>query len=215
MKIGMVAGSLLCAVVCLPFPGGPSRSAQGSMPPRRRRSSAKKNTCSATSFIRAIRSAGPWSIAAGSARRFPPARRRPRRQPPRSRSGGCMKCSRTVQWFRPFGGERRHAAPPQRSRRGPLRQPHRSLRSPRFRRRGPCDRRAVGPGDDRRPGQAPASGSRIVKAAVAGQGEITIQLPEQAVAVGSRWSSPSNIDVPLATAACGGSAPCRVSSWRT
>ena len=37
----------------------------------------------------------------------------------------------------------------------------------------------------------------FVKAAVAGQGEITIQLPEQAVAVGSRWSSPSNIDVPL------------------
>ncbi len=36
----------------------------------------------------------------------------------------------------------------------------------------------------------------FVKAAVAGQGEITIQLPEQAVAVGSRWSSPSNIDVP-------------------
>ncbi len=38
----------------------------------------------------------------------------------------------------------------------------------------------------------------FVKAAVAGQGEITIQLPEQAVAVGSRWSSPNNIDVPLA-----------------
>ncbi len=38
----------------------------------------------------------------------------------------------------------------------------------------------------------------FVKAAVAGQGEITIQLPEQAVAVGSRWSSQNNIDVPLA-----------------
>jgi len=36
----------------------------------------------------------------------------------------------------------------------------------------------------------------FVKAAVAGQGEITIQLPEQAVAVGNRWSSQSNIDVP-------------------
>ena len=38
----------------------------------------------------------------------------------------------------------------------------------------------------------------FVKAAVAGQGEITIQLPEKAVAVGSRWSSGNNIDVPLA-----------------
>ena len=37
----------------------------------------------------------------------------------------------------------------------------------------------------------------FVKAAVAGQGEITIQLPEQAVAVGSCWSSQSNLDVPL------------------
>ncbi len=37
----------------------------------------------------------------------------------------------------------------------------------------------------------------FVKAAVAGQGEITIQLPEQAVAIGSRWSSPSNLEVPL------------------
>ena len=37
----------------------------------------------------------------------------------------------------------------------------------------------------------------FVKAAVAGQGEITIQLPEQAVAVGRRWSSQNNIDVPL------------------
>ena len=37
----------------------------------------------------------------------------------------------------------------------------------------------------------------FVKAAVAGQGEITIQLPEQAVAVGSCWSSQNNIDVPL------------------
>ena len=38
----------------------------------------------------------------------------------------------------------------------------------------------------------------FVKAAVAGQGEITIQLPEQAVAVGSQWSSRNNLDVPLA-----------------
>ena len=37
----------------------------------------------------------------------------------------------------------------------------------------------------------------FVKAAVAGQGEITIQLPEQAVAVGSSWVSWNNIDVPL------------------
>jgi hypothetical protein len=37
----------------------------------------------------------------------------------------------------------------------------------------------------------------FVKAAVAGQGEITIQLPEQAVAVGSRWSSENNFDLPL------------------
>ncbi len=37
----------------------------------------------------------------------------------------------------------------------------------------------------------------FVKAAVAGQGEITIQLPEQPVAVGSRWSSMNNLDVPL------------------
>ena len=37
----------------------------------------------------------------------------------------------------------------------------------------------------------------FVKAAVAGQGEITIQLPEQAVAVGSHWSSQNYIDVPL------------------
>jgi len=37
----------------------------------------------------------------------------------------------------------------------------------------------------------------FVKAAVAGQGEITIQLPEQAVAVGSCWSSPNKIEVPL------------------
>ena len=37
----------------------------------------------------------------------------------------------------------------------------------------------------------------FVKAAVAGQGEITIQLPEQAVAVGSCWSSRNYIDVPL------------------
>ena len=37
----------------------------------------------------------------------------------------------------------------------------------------------------------------FVKAAVAGQGEITVQLPEQAVAVGSRWSSLNNIEVPL------------------
>ena len=45
----------------------------------------------------------------------------------------------------------------------------------------------------------------FVKAAVAGQGEITIQLPDQAVAVGSGWSSQNNIDIPLPTAACGGS----------
>ena len=37
----------------------------------------------------------------------------------------------------------------------------------------------------------------FVKAAVAGQGEITIQLPDQAVAVGSRWSSENDIEVPL------------------
>ena len=37
----------------------------------------------------------------------------------------------------------------------------------------------------------------FVKAAVAGQGEITIQLPEQPVAVGSRWSSETDFDVPL------------------
>jgi hypothetical protein len=37
----------------------------------------------------------------------------------------------------------------------------------------------------------------FVKAAVAGQGEITIQLPEQAVPVGSQWSSENNLDVPL------------------
>jgi hypothetical protein len=37
----------------------------------------------------------------------------------------------------------------------------------------------------------------FVKAAVAGQGEITIQLPEQPVAVGSHWSSINNLDVPL------------------
>jgi hypothetical protein len=37
----------------------------------------------------------------------------------------------------------------------------------------------------------------FVKAAVAGQGEITIQLPEQAVAAGGRWSSVNNLDVPL------------------
>ena len=37
----------------------------------------------------------------------------------------------------------------------------------------------------------------FVKAAVAGQGEITIQLPERAVAVGSSWSSQRNIEVPL------------------
>ena len=37
----------------------------------------------------------------------------------------------------------------------------------------------------------------FVKAAVAGQGEITIQLPEKAIAAGSRWSSESHIDVPL------------------
>jgi hypothetical protein len=37
----------------------------------------------------------------------------------------------------------------------------------------------------------------FVKAAVPGQGEITVQLPEQAVPVGEGWSSQSNIDVPL------------------
>jgi hypothetical protein len=37
----------------------------------------------------------------------------------------------------------------------------------------------------------------FVKAAVAGQGEITIQLPEEAVSVGSQWSSQNNLDVPL------------------
>jgi hypothetical protein len=38
----------------------------------------------------------------------------------------------------------------------------------------------------------------FVKAAVAGQGEITIQLPDQPVAVGGHWSSINNLDVPLA-----------------
>jgi hypothetical protein len=38
----------------------------------------------------------------------------------------------------------------------------------------------------------------FVKAAVAGQGEITIQLPDQAVAVGKSWTSKNDIDVPLA-----------------
>jgi hypothetical protein len=38
----------------------------------------------------------------------------------------------------------------------------------------------------------------FVKAAVAGQGEITIQLPEQPVAVGSQWSSKNDLNVPLA-----------------
>ncbi len=37
----------------------------------------------------------------------------------------------------------------------------------------------------------------FVKAAVAGQGEITIQLPERPLAVGSRWTSLNNLDVPL------------------
>jgi hypothetical protein len=37
----------------------------------------------------------------------------------------------------------------------------------------------------------------FVKAAVAGQGEITTELPAQAMAVGSRWSSQSHLDVPL------------------
>ena len=37
----------------------------------------------------------------------------------------------------------------------------------------------------------------FVKAAVAGQGEITILLPEQAVAVGSSWTSSDFIDVPM------------------
>jgi hypothetical protein len=37
----------------------------------------------------------------------------------------------------------------------------------------------------------------FVKAAVAGQGEITIQLPEEPVAVGGHWASLNNIDVPL------------------
>jgi len=38
----------------------------------------------------------------------------------------------------------------------------------------------------------------FVKAAVAGQGEITIQLPDHPLAVGSRWSCLNNLDVPLA-----------------
>jgi hypothetical protein len=37
----------------------------------------------------------------------------------------------------------------------------------------------------------------FVKAAVAGQGEITIQLPDHPVAVGGHWSSLNNLDVPL------------------
>lgn len=37
----------------------------------------------------------------------------------------------------------------------------------------------------------------FVKAAVPGQGEITIQLPERPVAVGGRWSCLNNLDVPL------------------
>jgi hypothetical protein len=37
----------------------------------------------------------------------------------------------------------------------------------------------------------------FVKAAVAGQGEITIQLPDHPVAVGSHWMSLNNLDVPL------------------
>jgi hypothetical protein len=37
----------------------------------------------------------------------------------------------------------------------------------------------------------------FVKAAVAGQGEITIQLPERPVAVGGRWTCLNNLDVPL------------------
>ena len=37
----------------------------------------------------------------------------------------------------------------------------------------------------------------FVKAAVAGQGEITIQLPEHSVAIGSQWTSLDNVDVPL------------------
>ena len=38
----------------------------------------------------------------------------------------------------------------------------------------------------------------FIKAAVAGQGEITVQMPDQPVAVGSGWSSTTAIDVPLA-----------------
>jgi len=37
----------------------------------------------------------------------------------------------------------------------------------------------------------------FVKAAVAGQGEITIQLPEKTVAVGARWSNQVVFDIPL------------------
>ena len=37
----------------------------------------------------------------------------------------------------------------------------------------------------------------FVKAAVAGQGEITIQLPDHPVAVGSHWTSLNNLDLPL------------------
>ncbi len=71
------------------------------------------------------------------------------------------------------------------------------LRPPRVRRRG----RAVGIPlavvtiDPQ--GKVLRRHQNFVKAAVAGQGEITIQLPEQAVAVGKTWSSQINIDVPL------------------
>ncbi len=46
-------------------------------------------------------------------------------------------------------------------------------------------------------GKVLARHQNFVKAAVAGQGEITIQLPEQPVAVGSHWSSQNQIELPL------------------
>ncbi len=63
---------------------------------------------------------------------------------------------------------------------------------------GPVGRRAA---VDRHPGRARAKSLQRkrfpVKAAVGGEGEITLRLPEEPVAVGQQWSVPHDIELPL------------------
>ena len=209
MKIGMVAGTLLSAVVCL------SSAAAWAEEPNAKQSEPQEY------LLR-------YKFHAGDTLRWTVVNRcRVRTTVTTSTQTAETTTTSVKVWrvhevnagrlgrFRSLGGKRRYAAPPQRSRRGPLQQPHRSLRSPWFRRRGPGDRRTFGHGDDRQSGQGPAAEAKLRQGrggragrdhdstARPGRGRRRpLVEPEQ-----YRRSTPRR-------QRCGDSSPCKATNWK-